>query len=413
MEIHLLSKSQWRRFDFDGDALHEITPALTHREPGPAELGVADGMFFSQHGDGPSFDLHVRGPDDTRLVITDTHLTRTNFCHIPSLDAVMFVDGDPGTSTSRAFPVVGLADIRERLLEGGTCNIRQINHFRLQAAVNLIDPESPNLKFAAVEGSPEIICYWNTPMANPPVAGICVVEWYRYKPGDSLRAATRRVTKPTELENLWVHNLLAGRRANGDLLLSAVGIGRKRRDFLLEIRVISAEAGTESLREVMRTAPAIHRPDGVALRHNASILALAPVSDGLLGVFEAPNRSTRLLHVAFDQRNVAVSELPKPCPIKAIRSFAEPPPPPATEEPDGGQDAAKGLHPVSGETAFDAGLFPADGEVSARVYVVGDGVGAELRHWLSQAPGTGSVPYTLHVTAARPVQIRFEVDHFE
>jgi hypothetical protein len=415
MELHLLSKSQWRRFEFDGDALREITPPATFRKAGPAELGEADGLVFSRSGDGPSFDLQVTGPGGERLIVTDTHLTRTNFCHLPSLDAVMMVDGDPGTSTSRAFPVIGLADIRERLAQGGgTCDIRELNHFRLQAAVNLIDPESPNLTFRPVEGSPEIVIYWNTPMANPPVAGICVVEWYRYKVGDALRPATRRVSKPIDLENFWVHEVLAGRRPNGDLLLSAIGIGRKRRDFLLELRVLAAEAGTESLREVMRGSPAIHRPTQVSLRHNASILALAPVSDGMIGVFETPTRSTRLLHIPFDQKKFDVRELDKPCPIQAIVSFAQAPPAPTLEvEPDE-EEAAPGLHHVGPEgAALDAGVFPADGEITARVYIVGDGAGADLRHWLSQTPGAGDVAYTLHVTAARAVQIRFAVDHFE
>lgn len=414
MEVHFLTKGHWRRFDFADGALRDLGSPIPVRAEVPGELGEADGLVFAQEGDGPSFDLCVQDQAGQRLVVTGTHLTRTNFCHVPVLDAVMFVDGDPGTSTSRAFPAFALDAIRARLGDGGDVDARALNHFRVQAAVNGIDPESPNLRFCAVAGSPEFVLYWNTPMANPPSAGISVVEWYRYQPGESLRAATRRISKPSQLDNFWVHEVLAGRRANGDLVLGAVGIGRKRRDFLLEVRVYVVEGGADALCSVMRGEPVIHRINGVSLRHNASVLALAAVPDGLIGVFEAPNRSTRLLHIAFDAHGYEVRELDKPCPIQAIRSFAEPPLLPEPEAEVEAEEHDSELVSVGpGEVAIAAGEFPARAEVVARVYVVGDGAGAKVHHWLSQAPGEGEVPYTLHVSAARAVQVRYDVDHFE
>lgn len=408
MELHFLTQSIWRRFDYDGDGLREVGLPVPERTSGATEIGEADGLFFSLAGDGPSYDLLVRDLSGHSLLITDTHLTRTSFCHLPALDAVLFVDGDRGTSTSRAFPVVALADIRERLSEGGSVDIRSLNHFRLQAAVNGIDPDGPNLRFCAVEGSPEFVIYWNTPMANPARAGVVVVEWFQYTAGDPLRPATRRVSKPMDLENFWVHDVLAGRRSNGELLLTAVGIGRKRRDFVLELRVATASGGGGSLREVMRSPAAVHRLNAVPLRHNASVLALASVDDGLLGVFEAPNRSTRLLHVTYDATQLRIRELEPPCPIEAIRSFAEPQPDP---EPEVVEVADDGFVTVTSDgVALDAGVYPADARLTARVVVVGDGAGADLRWWLAQSAGQGEVGYTLHVTASRAVQIRYDLD---
>ena len=382
------------------------------------DLGTADELVLSVAGDGPSYDLRVRDrAGGAELRVTGMDLTMRSFCHLPDLDAVVLIEGDRATDVSRNLLLVPLAPLREALVAGkGEVEASRLDYGRVRAAPNRIDLEEGTLHMRPLPSTTEMVAFRNVPRANPTQSELHVVDFPYYTAGEPAEGVTSQVSRPLELSGLWTYEVMGGRAADGRLCAFAVGVGRRRQAFYLAVHTLWADRAGSSLRLATTTeAFEEHLLDGVELRHNASVLALAPLPEarGFLAALEDPMRREHLYRVDVDPEGVRATEIEVDSVPSALRITAEDPGAEAeevstSELPAEGGDS--GVVTVSPEgLGLAIGRFDAQATPEVRAYVLGDGAGAVLTWWLSHDEGDGAVDYVLHLRAAREVRVRYRV----
>lgn len=383
-------------------------------------LGVAQEMAFYQDGAGPSYDLRVQG-ERCAVMVTGLHVTATTFSHLPNMDAVAVVTGDAGVDISRRITLLALAPLREALSAGEqTLSADEIDLYNIQGAVNGIDLSAPGLKIWPLGEGPELGVAWNVPRANPSQACLRIVHVHDYQPAAPLARLGTWISAEIVFEEFWLIDLLADDDDAGLMQLTALGVGRDRRDFVLTLHTLRAADLETTLHATCREhrfkAQTLTR---LKLRDNTGIKAhaLLPDSRGLLVAIETPTRKRQLHRIDGLAGAAKHRPVEGPAKCRALRVLTDSPPAPsgiddpAEDERDAADASPEGEVMVNpgGDTQVSLGAHPADAEVWAQVYIIGEGRGAALQWWIAQQEGTGDVPYTLHFDAARPVKARYIV----
>ncbi len=383
-------------------------------------LGRAGALGLSLAGDGPSFDLRVTDVvDGARLTVEGTDLTMPCSCHAPDLDAVVLVEGDPGTTISRNLLLLPLEQLRGALAAGkGPLALGRLDCCRIRGATNGIDLESGPLGVCGLAGTPGLVAFTNTPRATPPLGRLHLVDLPGYEAGGRAEGLVPLVSPVLERNNLWIVDVVGGRGDDGVLRVVAVGVARRQRDFVLGVHVLIAPPEADSLRQASTEQRFGEHPlPDIELRHTGSLLAVAALPNrcGCLLVTEDPYRRRHLLRLDVGDGTPEVREIEVDGVPDALLVSADPPPEPepeeVAEEEAPAAEASEGLVAVGpGGCRLPLGAFPADAGPRVDVYVVGEGAGAGLGWWVSQRPGDGVVDYALHLEAARDLQVRVVVE---
>jgi hypothetical protein len=382
-------------------------------------LGAAGDLRFSMHGEGPSYDLAV---EDTasggRLVVTGADLTMQAFCHQAELDAIVVVDGDRGTRISRNLLLVPLGQFRDALAKGSAkIDVVNLDFARVRGAPNGIELEAGPLTLRGLDGCPDPLAYLNTPRAQPPLAVLTIMDFMGYDGETPATGIAVAVDGAVELPDFWLSEVVGGRLADGRMQLLAVGVVRRRREFLLALRTLTTPDAGTSLRQAqadLGLEP--HMLEEVELRDSSGVRALTPLPDGrgFLALTEDPLRRWHLFRVDVGPSGATASEIAMD-PVPAdIRVTAEELLPRSAGDDGAGQDpeaSAEGLVTVPADGCrIPLGAFPATGGPNVRVYLVGDGAGADLVWWVSQDSGDGDVQYAVHLRASREVRVRVHLE---
>jgi len=371
---------------------------------------VAGGLQLSLVGEGPSYDLGVQAQGGgTRLLVTDVDLTMATCCHVELLDSVVMVEGDTGTSVSRSILLLSLAGMRAALAAGNSeISLSELDYERVRGASNQIQLDMARWSFQSPAGTREVFGYANVPRVQPPVAALCLVDHRGIEPGGVHTGVAALVKGGVELSGLWMSGMVCGRLADGRLRAMALGVVRKRRDFQVGLRVLTAADEDETLSVALRDSGFVTWDvSDIELRDASAIKAVTalPETCGCLLLVEDPYRKMHLwrLDVADDRVTAREIEIdPMPSRIRVTVGDAQ-----GEDEAAETDDAVDGLLTVtSAGQQVELGLFAADATPQVAVYVVGDGGGAGLHWWLSQDEGDGQVMYRLHLRAERQVQVR-------
>lgn len=437
--------------DTDAQSLVEVT-----RQPSPRPVE-------SQHSLGRCGELEVelcgtQAPwglqltlGHRRLVIEDLHVTSHSFGHLPWLDAMAVVTGDPGSGVPRRVTLLALEPLRRALEEGrDRLQGNTLDQCSVHGAVNGIDVERPELRIWPVEGSPELICSWNIPGAQPACACLKVVELPDFQAGASLSMQRLQASPEIRLERFWLTHLFNTRDDQERLRFLLAGVGRRRRDFCLALRSLALPDPEMSLYKAAREMEwTQHQLDALLLRDSSGIQAatVLPGGTGLVLTTESPLRKLDLLHLHLSGNHLRADPLQGPTQASRLWIEREAPPaappkpeahapavataPEATTAPAApvahAPEAAASVvaAPVAaapvrveagevkvnpGGAAVPLGSWPRGALLLVQPSVVGDGRWVRLAWWLSHEPSQEEQwAYTLHLEAAREVQVRYQV----
>ncbi len=414
--LHAVVDGESTRFPLSEDTLDVGGPAgagLEFYEDSDHDW-MAGGLGLSLHGDGPSFDLAVVDPaTGSRLIVTDIDITMRTLCYIDVLDSVVVVEGDAGTTLSRNLLLVPLRELREHLAAGkGTVAATDLDLERVRGASSGIDLAIPGWSFVSPARTRELCGFANVPRVQPPVGQLLLVDFRGVQPGGYRTGVVPLIHGGIPLEGLWIADAVAGHLDDERLRTIVVGAVRKRREFLLGLRVITASSPDESLYIAKRdTGVVAHELANIELRDASAIKAVAmlPGARGCMVVTQDPYRGMHLYRIEVDEGGANATEIQldgTPSDIRIVEeSGAE-----AAGADEGSVDSNDKLVTVSPNGCSVAlGQLAAEAWINVMVSIVGDGDGADLRWWLSQGEGEGDVDYTLHLSAARTVRVRHSV----
>jgi len=407
--LHALCDGDSIRFPLDGGALGTPAgPGLPFDALGDDEIGRADDLVFSLAGDGPSFDLAVRDGDST-VTLTGADLTQRAFCHAPALDLVVVVEGDPGTTISRNLLLVPLAPVRDALASGKAERpLSLLDPGRIRGAQNGLDLESTEVSIRALAGHGELLVFANRPRAQPSVADLQVFALPGFVVGAGLAGTPVSAGPRVELSGFWLCDIVGGRLPDGRVRAVALGVARKRRDFVLEVRTLTTDEPEGSLLLASREGgPTAHVQADVELRDSSGVKALAALPDaaGALLLAEDPLRRRHLLRVDVDDTGVVVRELElDPMPWD-LRVTAEDVTPAATAGDDGEEPDDDLVRVDAAGRRVPLGALGADAWPEVSVVAVDAPDDAGLRWWVGEEGGE----YALHLSADRPVQVRWRL----
>lgn len=407
-------RGEIKHFDLDREAFALRERTSTFPIPDGLDstnyLGDAAELSFALSGEGPSFDLAVSGPDG-RATVTGVDVTQRTFCYHPEMDAIWVVDGDRGTSVSRGIVMVPLEQVREAVRVGGSIPFETLDSRRVVGAPAGIDLDMPGFGIFPVRNESSVGIYWNTPKANPAQGWFVAISYPFWSAGEAVNTTVAQTTRSTSLNGLWIISMTGARLDEGDLMVSALGVGRKRRDFYVELHRLVGEGQSMTLQRALVEGSFTSHQTDRRIRHNASLDPAVALSTGtdFLAVLETSDRSKKTVHIAITPGDFALNDVAcdgNPTKLWAIETpkdqgAGE------TSEADTGDDDLVEVGPSG--TQVSIGEYDAAGYVWAQVYVVGDGADARLEWWISHEEAEGEVEFMLNLRAHHNVRVRYVV----
>lgn len=392
-------------YDFDGQNL--VLEELAAPQPLSDEhLGCAGDLTFETIGDDCHFDLRVRRGDQS-LSISNVFLTRRIFAFLPEFDAVVIFNGASDSRVSRRIVLITLTQLREALDTHQThLDLDVMDSGRIIAASHGLDLSVDNLRIVPVIGSPEFILARNRPMASPAVAELQLVHFPFYRAATPIAHCNVTLSQTLEVNHIWMNELVAGPTDDG-LGVTVIGVVRKRNDFSMGLATLAQTVMDSPLTTVARTLTFDLVPLPIELRNTGSVesVLVYPDGQGCLVAVEDPQRKRQLFRIRLpkgDTQPIELSPLPRLASIEPRTA-----PRPRREHPAAAPSEPTGAHVVAQDgIAIALGLHPLNAPPWPKVYVVGDGVGANLRIWLSRGEESdGHALFTLHARSDKRVEI--------